>query len=452
MSASLKTRALNFADRFDPMSIEGAVRSVSGRGIEVSDRLGALAMSARVEIETASGPLLCEVASVSDGAALVLPFGAIDGVKRGARVRFIKNPGVILPSRAWLGRVVDGLGRPIDGKGPLSVGNIARPLRSNPPPAPQRARLGAPVDFGIKALNAFVPARAGQRLGVFSASGVGKSVLLGMMARNSACDLSVIALIGERGREVRDFIEDHLGEEGLSRSIVVVATSDQPAMMRREAGFLALTLAEHFRAEGNHVLCLMDSLTRIAMAQREIGLAAGEPPATKGYTPSVFSSLPALVERAGPGAEGETGSGGNPGSITGIFSVLVEGDDHDEPIADAARAILDGHIVLDRKIAERGRFPAVNILRSVSRTMIGSLSDQDASLVAAAKKSAALYDDMQELIRIGAYRSGANPDIDLAIDLHPELEAFLAQETDESVSIENTFEALGAVLNKETFK
>ena len=251
-------------------------------------------------------------------------------------------------------------------------------------------------------------------------------------------------MIGERGREVRDFIEDHLGPEGLARSIVVVATSDETAMMRREAGYLALTLAEHFRDEGAHVLCLMDSLTRIAMAQREIGLAAGEPPATKGYPPSVFSSLPALVERAGPGADSEA-----PGYITGVFSVLVEGDDHDEPVADASRAILDGHIVLDRRIAERGRFPAVNILRSVSRAMPGALSEEEAALISDAKALAAAYDDMRELIRIGAYRAGANDQVDRAIAIHDELEEFLSQPMDGAASREGTFALLNTILRKD---
>jgi len=444
MGASPQAMDFTLADAFDPVRVEGAVLSVSGLGIEVSDRLAMLEMNARVEIETAEGALLCEVAGVHDNAALVLPFGSIDGVRRGAKVQFLKNSGAVRPSRAWLGRVIDGLGRPIDGKGPLTMGAAARSLRAHPPSPPLRARLGAPVDFGVKALNAFTPARAGQRLGIFSASGVGKSALLGMIARHTQCDISVIALIGERGREVRDFIEDHLGPEGLARAVVVVATSDEPAMMRREAGFLALTIAEHFRDGGAHVLCLMDSLTRIAMAQREIALAAGEPPATKGYTPSVFSTLPALVERAGPGVDGLS-----PGYVTGVFSVLVEGDDHDEPIADAARAILDGHVVLDRRIAERGRFPAVNILRSISRSMPGVLPEEQAAIVIKAKQHAAAYDDMRELIRIGAYREGANLEVDQAIAVHPELEQFLSQAMDERISSDATFAALGAILRKE---
>ncbi len=435
-------------DSFDPVSIEGSVISISGLGVEIDDRLGALEINARVEIETARGGLLGEVAGFKGGAAFALPFGALDGVRRGARVRFLKRGGGVRPSHAWLGRVVDGLGRPIDGKGPLAPGPVLCALRAAPPPAPLRARLGPRVDFGVKALNAFTPARRGQRLGVFSGSGVGKSALLGMIARNTVCDFSVIALIGERGREVRDFIEDHLGPEGLARSIVVVATSDEPAMMRREAGYLALTLAEHFRGEGAHVLCLMDSLTRIAMAQREIGLAAGEPPATKGYTPSVFSLLPALVERAGPGLDGDA-PGFAPGFVTGVFTVLVEGDDHDEPVADAARAILDGHIVLDRRIAERGRFPAIDILRSISRAMPGALDADQAQLIAQVKTAAAAYSDMRELIRIGAYRAGANMEVDRAIALHPKLEAFLAQDMSERIEAKETFSLLRAIFEEE---
>ena len=427
--------------RIDPFSVEGTVLSVSGLGLEISDRLGALEMNARVEIETGSAPLLAEIVGLNEASALALPFGSVEGVRRGARAMFLRDASSIRPSHAWLGRVVDGLGRPIDGKGPIEEGAASRLLRSSPPTAPLRARLGGAVDFGVKALNAFTPARAGQRMGVFSGSGVGKSALLGMVARNTSCDISIIALIGERGREVRDFIEDHLGPEGLARSIVVVATSDEPAMMRREAGFMALTLAEHFRDEGAHVLCLMDSLTRIAMAQREIGLAAGEPPATKGYTPSVFSTLPALIERAGPGIDSAA-----PGYITGVFSVLVEGDDHDEPIADAARAILDGHIVLDRRIAERGRFPAVDILKSISRAMPDAVNEDNGALIAAARLHASAYDDMRELIRIGAYRDGANTDVDRAIALHPKLEDFLSQALSSCVSIEETFSMLGSAL------
>ncbi|MFQ5563157.1 MAG: FliI/YscN family ATPase [Parvularculaceae bacterium] len=434
--------AVELAHGFDPVEIEGVVASVSGLGVEVKDRLGALTIGCRVEIETNERPLLAEVVGLGEGRSICLPFGGLRGVRRGARVRFLKGGGTVRPSPAWLGRVVDALGRPIDGKGPLREGAQALSLRASPAPAPLRARLGPRIDFGVKALSAFCPARAGQRLGVFSGSGVGKSALMAMIARNTECDAAVIALIGERGREVREFIEEDLGPEGLARAVVVVATSDQPALLRREAGFLALTLAEHFRDEGAHVLCLMDSLTRFAMAQREIGLAAGEPPASKGYTPSVFAALPALLERAGPSCDGD-----RPGYVTAVTTVLVEGDDHDEPIADAARAVLDGHIVLDRRIAERGRYPAVNILKSISRAPAHAPVEETA-LAARAKALAAAYDDMSELIRIGAYRAGSNEEVDRAIEFYPRLEAFLGQARDERVCAADAFHALETILEE----
>lgn len=427
--------------RFPPVSNSGAVDSVTDLAIRVEDRLGALEVGARVEIETVGGDLAAEVVGVSRGAALCLPFGPVGGVRRGARVAFNQAAAAISPSRAWLGRVVDGFGRPVDGKGPIAPGSAPCDLRASPPPAALRERLGAPVEFGVKALDAFCPARVGQRLGIFSGSGVGKSALLAMIARNTSCDIAVIALIGERGREVREFIEDYLGEEGLARSVVIVATSDEPAMMRREAAYLALTVGEYFRDRGAHVLCLMDSLTRVAAAQREIGLAAGEPPTAKGYTPSVFSLLPKLLERAGAGTAGS-------GAVTGVFTVLVEGDDHDEPIADAARAILDGHVVLDRRIAERGRFPAVDILKSVSRSMN---SAAPGALQAAARKArslASVYEDMREMIRIGAYRAGANEEVDRAIAFNGRLEEFLSQERSACVSAAQSAEGLLRILEE----
>jgi len=416
----------------------GAVAGVTDLAIDVEDRMGVLEVGARVEIETVEAPLIAEVVGVAAGHARAMPFGDVAGVRRGARVDFRSPAPVAAPSRAWLGRIVDALGQPADGRGALASAGSLRRLRAAPPPAALRDRLGPRVDFGVKALNAFCPARAGQRLGIFSGSGVGKSTLLSMIARNTRADINVIALIGERGRELREFVEDSLGPDGLARSVVVVSTSDEPAMMRREAAFLAMTIAESFRDAGDHVLCLMDSLTRVAGAQREIGLAAGEPPTAKGYTPSVFSLLPKLLERAGPGREGE-------GAITGVFSVLVEGDDHDEPIADAARALLDGHVVLDRRIAEQGRFPAIDILKSVSRTAQGLLDPLEYETVRAARALASDFEDIREMLKIGAYRRGANPATDRTIEFHARLEAFLAQAETCSVSAADAFAALAAI-------
>jgi flagellum-specific ATP synthase len=282
-------------------------------------------------------------------------------------------------------------------------------------------------------------------MGIFSGSGVGKSVLLSMLARNSDADAIVIGLIGERGREVKEFIEDDLGPEGLARSVIVAATSDEAPLVRRQAAYVAMTVAEQLRDQGLNVLLLMDSVTRFAMAQREIGLSAGEPPTSKGYTPTVFAELPRLLERAGPGAAGLNGAGG--GSITGLFTVLVEGDDHNEPISDAVRGILDGHIVLDRAIAERGRFPAINVLKSVSRAMPQCNSDDEQSLVLRARVPMTLYEDMAELVRVGAYKAGTNPEVDHAVTLHPRLEAFLAQTKNEQAGLSECYAALGDILS-----
>ncbi len=276
-------------------------------------------------------------------------------------------------------------------------------------------------------------------MGIFAGSGVGKSVLLSMVARHSSSNVSVIGLVGERGREVQEFIEDDLGEDGLARSVVVVATSDESALMRRQAAYLTLTLSEFFRDQGADVMCLMDSVTRFAMAQREIGLAGGEPPTSKGYTPTVFTELPRLLERAGPGLKGT-------GNVTGLFTVLVEGDDHNEPVADAVRGILDGHIVMERAIAERGRYPAINVLKSVSRTMPHCNTDSENVIVREAKRYMSTYSDMEEMIRLGAYRQGSNPDVDAAIGYNPAIEKFLGQWKDDPTSLLEGYEQLKQIL------
>jgi flagellum-specific ATP synthase len=345
----------------------------------------------------------------------------------------------VRPSSRWLGRVINAMGEPIDGLGPLPAGHSPYQFRNSPPPAHARRRVGEPLDLGVRALNTFITCCRGQRMGIFSGSGVGKSVLMSMLARNVAADVSVIGLIGERGREVQEFLQDDLGPEGLARSVVVVSTSDEPALMRRQAAYLTLAIAEYFRDEGKDVLALMDSVTRFAMAQREIGLSAGEPPTAKGYTPTVFTELPRLLERAGPGVE--------QGTITGIFSVLVDGDDHNEPVADAVRGILDGHIVMERAIAERGRYPAINVLRSISRTMPRAADPVYLPVITRAKQVMATYADMEELIRLGAYRTGTSAEVDEAIALHQPLEQFLGQRKEEATSLADGYRQLEGILS-----
>ena len=417
----------------------GRVTSVLGMLVEVGGFPREVAVGGRAEVLTQDNRrVLCEVVGFRNGQALLMPFGTLDGIGLGCKVEVAAGASLIYPHESWLGRVVDALGRPIDGKGPLLQGSRAYPLRASPPPPHARKRVQGKIDLGVRAINTFLSCCRGQRMGIFSGSGVGKSILLSMLARYTAAEATVIGLVGERGREVQEFLEDDLGPEGLARSIVVVATSDESPLMRRQAALLTLAIAEFLRDSERDVLCLIDSLTRFATAQREIGLSAGEPPTTKGYTPTVFAELPKLLERAGPG----TGKG----SITGLFSVLVEGDDQNEPIADACRAILDGHIVLDRAIAERGRYPAVDILRSMSRSMPQCNSEAENKLVGTARQHIATYENMAELIRLGAYRRGSDKAVDEAMNIYPALDAFLAQKKEERSDLASGYAQLQAVL------
>lgn len=418
----------------------GSVTGTRGLSIFVEGLGTRAAVGARLRIDRDTMPPLdAEIITAGRAQAECLPFGEADGIRPGAKAWLIEDRASLRPSDGWLGRVVDGLGQPVDGKGTLPLGLEKLPIRALPPSAYGRARLGDKIETGVAALDIFTPLKAGQRLGLFSGSGVGKSVLMSMLARFTSCDVAVIGLIGERGREVKEFIEAELGEEGLKKSVVIVATSDAPALMRRQAALATLTIAEYFRDEGKNVLCLMDSVTRFAMACREIGLAAGEPPTTKGYTPSVFAMLPKLLERAGPGLPGM-------GTITGLFTVLVDGDDHDEPIADAVRGILDGHVVLSRKIAERGRYPAVDVLKSVSRTLPDAHDARQNSLLTAARRELSTYTDMAEMIRLGAYKAGANAEVDRAILCAPAIEALITQAKDDRRSSNLDFDALEAIV------
>ncbi|MCE7887143.1 MAG: flagellar protein export ATPase FliI [Alphaproteobacteria bacterium PRO2] len=420
--------------------VYGRVTKILGLLVEIAGFGAGLSIGSMVRLRPHGRPdVPCEVVGFREGHALLMPFGTLEGVGLGCRAVIQEQAPVILPHDKWLGRVINGMAQPIDGLGPLPQGGHPIPLKNKPPAPHSRQRLGKQLDLGVRAMNTFISMARGQRMGIFSGSGVGKSVLLSMMARYTSADVSVIGLVGERGREVQEFLEDDLGPEGLARSVVIVATGDEPALMRRQAAYTTLAIAEYMRDQGRQVLCLIDSVTRFAMAQREIGLSAGEPPTSKGYPPTTFGELSRLLERAGPGAPGQ-------GSITGLFSVLVEGDDHNEPISDAVRGIVDGHVVMEREIADRGRYPAINVLKSISRAMPGVLTPEQNAIIRRAKQVITVYEDMAELIRLGAYRKGSDKAVDESLILYPQLEEFLRQDKDDSTSVEESFERLAQIL------
>lgn len=393
-----------------------------GRLVEVRGlRLEAAGLSVRLKelctVARDDRPLLAEVVGFNGGRAVLAPLDAMDGVEPAAVVRATGRPLTVRMGPGLLGRVLDGLGRPVDGRGPLPPGEGVACNAVVPGPM-DRPRICRPLATGVRSIDAFTTLGEGQRIGIFAGAGVGKSTLLGMIARRSQADVNVIALCGERGREVKEFLERDLGE-GLARSVVLVATSDQPAMQRVRVAELAHRIADRFREGGRRVLLLMDSLTRFAFAQRELGLAAGEPPATRGYPPSVFAALPRLVEQAG------TGPGG---SVTAIYTVLVEGDDLEEPVADSVRSLLDGHIVLSRRLAERGLFPAVDVLRSLSRVMPEVVDADHRRAAARVRAWMSVYEAAEDLIQVGAYRAGQDPELDTAVAMRPRWLAFLAQD------------------------
>ena len=369
-----------------------------------------------------------EVVGFRRKTTLLMALGQLDGLKSGMEVMATGRVFSVGVGPQLLGRVINGLGEPIDGKGPILLGETGR-INNDPPSPLDRRRISEPMVTGIRAIDGFKTIGKGQRIGLFAGSGVGKSVLLGMIARNCQSAVNVIALIGERGREVKEFLEKDLGEQGLSRSVVVVATSDQPALVRIKAAQVATTIAEYFRDQGGDVMLMMDSSTRLAMAQREIGLAIGEPPSTRGYTPSVFAFLPRLFERAGMGKRG---------SITALYTVLVEGDDMDEPIADAVRSVLDGHIVLSRSLAHRNHYPAIDVLKSVSRCMTDVTEKEHRTSVGKLLNTMAVYSDAEDMVNLGAYVRGTNPLLDLAITLHPEIDKFLIQAVEDHSEMKNT--------------
>jgi flagellum-specific ATP synthase len=413
----------------------GRVIAVRGHVLESSGPAAQIGERCRI-----GSTMEAEVVGFNRGATVLMPLGNLEGVALGERVLGLGQLPDVPVGTALLGRVVDAFGAPADGLGPV-VASERRPLRATPPRAMHRQRVDVPLQTGVKIIDSMLALARGQRVGLFSGSGVGKSSLLGMMSRGTQAAVNVIALIGERSREVREFVEDYLGVEGLKRSVVVIATADEPAIVRTRAAYAATTIAEFFRDAGNDVLLLMDSLTRFAMARREVGLAVGEPPTARGYTPSVYAELPSLAERAGPNA----GSG----SITGIYTVLVEGDDMNEPVADTLRATLDGHIVLSRELATNGQYPAIDVLQSVSR-LHNTLGTPE-HLAAARKVLAccALYERNRQLIELGVYKAGVSPSLDRAVEVMPRLRAFFAQSLDEQVPRNESLEQLrklGALL------
>ena len=413
----------------------GVVSRVVGLNLEIEGLEAAIGDA--VEVATPTGVLDAEVVAVRDGGLVCLPYGEVRGVRAGARAEAVDRPATVHVGPQLLGRVLDGMGRPLDA-GP-SISSLPEVTLEGTPPHPLlRSRVDTQLPLGVRALDTLVPCGRGQRLGIFAGSGVGKSSLLSMIARGSEAEVSVIALIGERGREVREFLENDLGPEGLARSVVVVATSDQPALVRLRAAFIATRIAEYFRDGGADVVLMMDSLTRFCMAQREVGLSAGEPPATRGYPPSVFALLPQLLERAGTAAHG---------SITGLYTVLVEGDDMNEPIGDAARSILDGHVALSRKLASAGHFPTIDVLESVSRVANAVTTPEQRNAATELRRLLAAHREARDLIEIGAYVSGSNPLVDRALLLREATDLFLRQDMEEVTPADQAWAVLQQLVN-----
>lgn len=427
-------RAIDSVHRFEVM---GRVTQVVGLVIESagpSARIGDLCI---IEAEPGQPGIRCEVVGFRGEKVLMMPLGEISGVKSGCLVKGTGHCLRVPVGEGLFGRTMDALGRPIDGKGPLAIHNHY-PVIAQPPNAMERQMIQHPFETGVRAIDSILTMGVGQRVGIFAGSGVGKSTLLGMIARNGQSDVNVIALVGERGREVREFIENDLGPEGLARSIIICATSDEPALMRIKAALSATAIAEYFRDQGLNVMLMMDSVTRFAMAQREIGLAIGEPPSTKGYTPSVFALLPKLMERAGCGPKG---------AITAIYTILVDGDDTNEPIADAARSILDGHVVLDRKLTSKGHYPPISILQSLSRVMPMVTDEGHVRNAARLRELIAAYADIEDLVSVGAYKPGSKPIADEALDKWDRINAMLRQGKSESTPMADVQLVLNQLVN-----
>jgi len=419
----------------DPIQVRGKVTNIVGLVVEGHGPGSAMGGMCEIYSKQMNHSIMAEVVGFRDKRVLLMPLGDLDGIGPGSTIVARRSNPIVKVGNNLLGRVIDGMGSPLDGKGALVLDH-EMPLYGNHTNPLKKRRIDEPLDLGIAAINGITTIGKGQRMAIMAGSGVGKSVLLGMMARNTKADVNVIALIGERGREVKEFIEKDLGEEGMKRSIVIAAISDQPALIRIRGAYLATTIAEFFRNQGNDVLFMMDSVTRYAMSMREVGLAVGEPPTTKGYTPSCFAKLPKLLERVG--------NTSSQGSITGLYTVLVEGDDFTEPVADSVRSIVDGHIVLSRELAAKNHYPAIDILSSVSRVMTDIVDPEHLTCAKKILELCAIYDDAKDLINIGAYVSGNNPKIDTAIAYIEAINGFLRQGIDTKISLE---ESRGTMIN-----
>jgi len=427
---------IHAADQADPVKVYGRVVEITGliikaTGVKASIGEACRILSEHVEIDA-------EVVGFRDGKVLLMAVGDLSEIPSGSRVLSLGKKVSIRVSPGLVGRVINDRGEPLDGKGPIT--GPERSLAAATPHPLRRRRITEAIDLGIRSINGLLTCGKGQRIGIMAGSGVGKSVLLGMMAKYTAASVNVIALIGERGREVREFIERDLGEEGLKKSVVIVSTSEQPSLAKVRAGFAATTVAEYFRDQGHDVLMLMDSLTRVAMAQREIGLATGEPPTSKGYTPSVFALLPRLLERVGTSE--------SVGSITGIYTVLVEGDDLADPVSDSARAILDGHIVLSRDLAMEGHYPAIDVLQSISRVMPDIVDPHHKELAAKFVETLAAYKKVEDMINLGAYKAGSNAKVDYAISMFDRLKGYLRQGMNERRDLTDSIQGLSLLFEK----
>jgi len=415
-----------------PVRGYGRVTRVIGLTIESEGPNAHLGELCHIRGGRGAEPLPAEVVGFRENRVLLMPLGSLSGLAPGAEVIGTGQAMSVPLGKELLGRVIDGLGKPIDGKGSFR-GEVIYPVHNQPPDPMTRLRIKEPLSLGIRSIDSLITCGRGQRVGIFSGSGVGKSSLLAMCTRYTSADIIVIGLIGERGREVRDFIERDLGPEGLSRAVVVVSTSDQPALVRVKGALVTTAIAEYFRDQGKNVLLIMDSLTRVAMALREVGLAIGEPPATRGYPPSVFAFMPGLLERSGANEVG---------TITGLYSVLVEGDDLQEPVTDTVRGILDGHIVLSRKLAGEGHYPPVDVLQSVSRLMPEITSQEDFQAAGKLRRLLSAYDNARDLISIGAYKRGSDSNVDKALERMDGIKSFLQQELDEKATYEDAFSGL----------